>query len=228
MTTDLKQFLLPAPAIQSDHPQVTALAQDITSGCTGEVEKARALFEYVRDTVRYSVYVPFDRLEDYLALNTLARGRGYCVQKSALLCSLARAVGIPTRLGFADIKNHLLPEHLEEMIPGKILYYHCFVEWLLEGRWVKSTPSFDRKLTEERGWRLVEFDPVHDALLPETDLAGRPHVEYLHYHGWRLGVPLDEFIAVNTQNCGQEAMDAWRELARQAVAEQRTSTSRPG
>ncbi|KMY66126.1 hypothetical protein AAU61_18610 [Desulfocarbo indianensis] len=205
--------------MQSDHPQVIALARELTSGLATQEDKARALFEYARDTVRYSVYVPFEPLEEYLALNTLKRGRGFCVQKAALLCALARAVGIPSRLGFADIINHLLPEHLEYLMPSGVLHYHCFVEWLLGGRWLKATPSFDRQLTEERGWRLVEFSPDADALLPATDLAGHPHVEYTRSRGWRLGVPLDEFVEVNTADYGQEAMDAWRALSRKAAAQ---------
>ena len=38
---------------------------------------------------------------------TLARGYGFCVNKAVLLAALARAVGIPARLGFADVRNHL-------------------------------------------------------------------------------------------------------------------------
>lgn len=220
MSDEAREFLDPAPGIQSDHPEVIALARRVIGGAAGEVEPvqaARRLFYFVRDQVAYSVYVPWEELEDYLALNTLARGRGFCVQKAALLCTLARAAGIPARLGFADIKNHLLPEHLEDMIPGKVLYYHCFVEWRPAENWIKSTPSFDRALSEKKGWRLVEFDPQGDTLLPSHDLEGRRHVEYLRYHGWRTGVPLEEFIAANTAGCGQEAMDIWRRLAREAM-----------
>ena len=212
------KFLVPASGVQSDHPRLIALANEITTDCISKEDMARALFDYVRDAVRYSVYVPFEAMDDYLALNTLERGWGFCVQKASLLCALARAVGIPTRLGFADIKNHLLPGHLDKMIPDKIIYFHCFVEWQINGRWIKSTPSFDRELSLERGWRLVFFSPDADALLPATDQAGRRHVEYLRYRGWRVGVPLDEFIEVNTANCGQETMDAWRELVRQEAS----------
>jgi transglutaminase-like putative cysteine protease len=216
MLSDHDKFLLPAPGVQSDHPEIVALAHEIVSGLDDPADQARTLFDYVRDTVRYSVSVPFEDLSDYLALNILERGWGFCVQKGSLLCALARAAGIPTRLGFADIKNYLMPDYLDKMIPERILYYHCFVEWLLSGRWIKSTPSFDKQLTEDRGWRLVMFSPDSDALLPATDQAGRTHVEYVRYRGWRLGVPLDEFIEVNTANCGQEAMDDWRKLVRQA------------
>lgn len=215
MTTGHDEFLTPAPGVQSDHPKVIALAKEITAGCDTRTQEARALFEYVRDTVRYSVSVPFEDLADYLALNTLERGWGFCVQKSALLCALARAMGIPARLGFADIRNYLLPEYLDQMLPDKIIYCHCFLEWQLNGRWLKATPSFDRKLTQERGWHLVEFSAEANMLLPATDQEGRPHVEYLHYRGWRLGVPLEEFFQVNMEKCGSEVIDAWRALVRQ-------------
>lgn len=216
MPPELDTFLAPAPGVQSDNPQVIALAREVTAGCNTPADQARALFDYVRDTVRYSVSVPFEDLADYLALNTLERGWGFCVQKSSLLCALARAVGIPARLGFADIKNHLLPDYLDQMIPDKIIYFHCFVEWRLNERWVKATPSFDQRLSHERGWRLVEFSPDADGLLPATDQEGRPHVEYLYYRGWRMEVPLEEFIQVNVEKCGPQVIDAWRSLVRQA------------
>lgn len=218
MTSDSDKFLLPAPGVQSDHPKVVALAHEIIAGLDHPGEQARALFNYVRDTVRYSVSVPFEDLSDYLALNTLERGWGFCVQKAALLCALARAVGIPARLGFADIRNHLLPDYLDRMVPDKIIYCHSFVEWRLEGRWLKATPSFDKRLSEERGWHLVVFSLEADSLLPATDLAGRPHVEYLRYRGWRPGVPLEEFIQVNVEKCGSEVIDAWRALVRTSSA----------
>lgn len=215
---DLELFLEPAPGIQCDHPEILALARSIVKGAKNDVEAARRLFEYVRDTVAYSVWVPVCRLEDYQALNTLARGKGFCVQKSALLCALARAIGIPARLGFADIHNRLVHGRLLQLVPGGVIHHHCFVEWFVGGRWIKSTPSFDRALTEKQGWRLVEFNPAGDALLPADDLAGRPHVSYLAYHGWRLGVPLEEFTQVTIHHHGPAAMTDWDQMHRQALA----------
>lgn len=215
---DLDEFLVPAPGVQCEHPEVRELARSIAKGSANDVEAARRLFTFVRDTVRYSVGVPVASLEDYLALNTLARGKGFCVQKSALLCALARALGIPSRLGFADIRNEKLHGRLMKMIPDKIIYHHCFVEWFVGGRWLKATSSFDRELTERHGWRLVEFDPAGDALLPETDLQGRPHVSYLAYHGWRLGVPLAEFSEVTDRLYGEGSMARWDAQGRASMA----------
>lgn len=210
MSEDLEQFLTPAPGIQCEHPEVLGLARGLAKGAKNDVEAARRLFDFVRDSVRYSLNVPFWELEHYLALNTLARGFGFCVQKSALLCALARALGIPSRLGFADIQNHLVRGPLAEALPDGLIYHHCFLEWFVGGRWLKATPSFDRGLTEALGWRLVEFNPEADALLPATDLAGQPHITYLRYHGWRLGVPLEEFLGVTVERYGREGLEGWK------------------
>lgn len=210
---DLEQFLTPAPGIQCEHPEVFKLARSLARGARNDVQAAMRLFDYVRDTVRYSVRVPFWELEHYLALNTLARGTGFCVQKSALLCALARSLGIPSRLGFANIQNHQVRGPLAELLPGGIINYHCFLEWFVGGRWLKATPSFDRGLTEELGWRLVEFDGQSEALLPATDLAGQPHITYLHYHGWRLGVPLEEFMRASRETYGQSIVGGWKALS---------------
>lgn len=215
MSEDLELFLEPAPGIQCDHPEVLALARKIVSGANNDREAAAKLFTWVRDSVRYSPYVPFDDLNDYLALSTLKRGKGYCVQKSALLCALARAVGIPARLGFADIENHQLPAGLAEVLGSAIMAHHCFVEWFVGGRWLKSTPSFEEPLCAERGWRLVEFDPEEDSLLATTDLANRPHITYVRKLGWRQGVPLDEILEAWQQEYTPERVAAWAASVRQ-------------
>lgn len=206
----LESFLEPAPGVQCEPREVFDLARKTARGSKNDVEAAQKLFEFARDTVRYSVAVPFEPLEQYLALNTLARGKGYCVQKAALLCALARAVGIPSRLGFADIANEQLPEELYEITGDNVLQYHSFVEWFIGGRWQKATPSFDAALSAQRGWRLVEFKSGEDLLLPAFTLDGRPHIRYISQRGWRYGVPLDEMLATWEAKVGPERMDAWR------------------
>lgn len=214
MSEKLALFLEPAPGIQCDHPEVLELARKIIKGSANDRQAAARLFTWVRDTVRYSPYVPFDDLNDYLALSTLERGKGYCVQKSALLCALARAAGIPARLGFANIENHQLPAGLAEVLGSSIMTYHCFVEWFVNGRWLKSTPSFEKPLCAQRGWRLVEFDPEHDSLLATTDLAGEPHISYVEKLGWRREVPLEEIMNAWKQVYSAARVAAWAQSVR--------------
>ena len=56
---------------------------------------------------------------------------------------------------------------------------------------------------------IVVFSTGTDVLLPAVYQSGGPHVDHIAYPGWPLGVPLDEFIEVNTANLGRPAMDAW-------------------
>jgi len=217
MSQDMELFLEPAPGIQCDHPQVRDLARSIVNGAANHREAAARLFPWAREAVRYHPYVPFDSIEDYLALNTLERGRGYCVQKSALLCALARAAGIPARLGFADIENHQLPAGMAEVLGSPVMAHHCFVEWFLGGRWLKATPSFEAPLCAQRSWRLVEFDPQRDSLLPARDLAGRPHITYLRRLGWRQGVPLEEILEAWRAEYGAERVASWARAVRRGT-----------
>jgi hypothetical protein len=55
------------------------------------------------------------------------------------------------------------------------MIFHGLTAAHVAGRWVRLDASLDRSLSERRGYRLVEWDGGGDALLPETDLEGRPH-----------------------------------------------------
>jgi transglutaminase-like putative cysteine protease len=226
---DIDQFLLPSSGIQSDHPEIIALASDISGRADDQVEKARRLFEFSRDKVRYSVYEPFWEIEHYLALNTLARGRGYCAQKAAVLVALARAAGIPARIAYAHIRNHQLPKDMVRLLGSQVLPYHTYVQWRLNGRWLAATPSFDRKLSEELGWQVVEFQPDQDLMLPAKDLEGRPHITYLEKLGWRPGIMLQEMFDYWLGSAEGSQAKIWMDIVKggksfsEVLAEQETS-----
>jgi len=113
------------------------------------------------------------------ALNTLARGKGYCVQKAVLLTALGRASGIPSRLAFAKITNHRVPKHIREKLGVNTFPRHGYNQFFLNGRWVTAAATFDKGLCEKNGLPVVEFDGTSDAPLPETDLQGRPYIDYV-------------------------------------------------
>ena len=130
--------------------------------------------------------------EHFKASSTLARGKGYCVQKAVLLIALARASGIPARLGCAKIRNHLVPPKLLERLKSDIFPWHGYAELCLDGQWVKATPAFDIKMCQEQRLVPVEFDGYSDARFPPFNLDGRKHIEYLLDRGPFDNVPLDE------------------------------------
>jgi hypothetical protein len=172
-------YLKPTFTIEADHEKIMEKAGEVIRGCSSEKEKAVALFYFVRDAVRYNVYMVSVFIEDFKASQVLEWGKGYCVQKAVLLAALGRAVGIPSRLAFAKIKNHKLPPQVFEWAGTNVFPRHGYNQFFLEGRWVSLVAAFDRDLCEKNGLPTVEFDGIRDAVLPEQDQSGKPYIEYL-------------------------------------------------
>jgi transglutaminase-like putative cysteine protease len=188
-------YLAPGAFADSDHPDVVAYARDACAGVEGDRSRACRLFLAVRDDIRYHPYLDFDRPETYRASSLLEAGEGFCVAKAALLCACARAVGIPARLAYADVRNHIAPQKLADLMQTDLFYWHGFTEFLLDDRWVAATPAFNAAMCARFGVRPVEFDGVHDALLHPYDAEGRHHMEYVHRRGSFPDVPFERIRA---------------------------------
>ena len=191
---DQGPYLVPTAFIDSDHAHVSGHARALCDGVPGARERAVRLFYAVRDDVRYTVRVDFTDPAGYRASATLARGNGFCVPKAILLVALARAVGIPARLHFADLRNRLVPRELRVLMGTDVFAYHGYVELWLQGRWIKATPSFDARTYARHGIVPVEFDGRRDALLHPNSVDGRPQFEYIADHGVHADLPLDEIL----------------------------------
>jgi len=188
---DFELYLKPTEAIESEHKAIQRVSKKLIQGCVSEVEKAIRLFYFVRDSIHYNAYMVSMYLEDFKASTVLTRGKGYCVQKAVLLAALGRAAGIPSRLSFAKIKSYRLPAQLVEQIGTDVISRHGYNQFFLDGKWVSAAATFDRELCEENRFRTVEFDGIHDAVLPQTDLNGNLHIEYLEMYGPRVDLPME-------------------------------------
>ncbi|HUW82433.1 MAG TPA: transglutaminase-like domain-containing protein [Phycisphaerae bacterium] len=93
-TTDVQQYLVSDDVIDWSAPSVSAKAQELTHGLQSEVEKARRLFEWVRDEIPHSKDINADVVA-CSASEVLRAGTGICFAKSHLLAALLRAIGIP-------------------------------------------------------------------------------------------------------------------------------------
>ena len=188
----LNKYLEPTNTFDCDSEAIYSKAQELTQGLKRDIDKAKTLFYFVRDGIEYNLYVKKHMPEHFRASNTLARGKGYCVQKAVLLVSLARAAGIPARLGCAKIRNHLVPQKVLDILKSNIFPWHGYAELYLAGTWVKATPAFDLKMCRERRLIPVEFDGRSNAMFPSHNEDGKPHIEYLLDRGPFDDVPLDE------------------------------------
>lgn len=180
----------PTPYLESEAPEIVALAAE--SRRETPAATAAALFERVRDGVRYDPTAALDGRDSYRATRVLARRRGYCVQKAVLLAALARAAGIPARLGFADVRNHQSPAWLREVMGTDVFLFHGYVEFFLDGRWVKATPAFDAASARKAGVLPVTLDGTRDAMLQPVDPRGQPYIEYLRDRGSYADLPIEE------------------------------------
>ena len=192
--------LRPSTFIDSDHPTIIATLESLLDHSldptADDMCRAITLYYHVRDGLRYNPYNAATTPEGYLASTTLASGEGWCVTKALVLAALCRAAGIPARVGYADVRNHLSTERLRQSMQTDIFYFHGYTSLYLNGRWVKATPAFNIELCEKFGLRPLEFDGLEDSLYHEFDIAGNRHMEYLKDRGEYLDLPYEELMRV--------------------------------
>lgn len=151
-----------------------------------------SLYYAVRDLIRYDPYLPTDDPGDFAASRTLQIKRGWCVTKSILYAACCRSIGIPARLGYADVRNHLSTENLRRVMGTDIFYWHGYTDVYLNDRWVKATPVFNIELCEKFRLKTLEFDGLEDSIYHPFDLDGRKHMEYLNFRGEYADLPFAE------------------------------------
>ena len=192
---DDAELLRPTPFLQSDHPEVIRFARETTEGATDPVEQAVRLYYAVRDGIRYDPYhIPRDE-EGYRAATVLREQAAVCIPKANLLAAAARALAIPSAVGFADVKNHLTTEKLRRTMGSDLFVYNGFTALKLEGRWIKATPAFNLSLCEKFDLRPLEFDGSSDAQQHPFDNRNRRHMEYVKDRGCFGDFPFGEVMA---------------------------------
>lgn len=192
----MQDCLQPSYCIDSDHPDIKALAKKLTDTTASQQENAINLYYWARDEILYNPYSVSTDILDYRASVTLDARQGWCVSKAILLAALCRAAGIPARLGFADVRNHLSTERMREAMQTDIFYYHGYTAIYLNQQWVKATPAFNVQLCDRFGLKPLEFDGLADSIYHEFDRTGNRHMEYLNDRGQHLDLPFDEMLSL--------------------------------
>lgn len=192
--TDTDVFLKPTYYIDSDSEVVISFARDAVGNSTSAKERVVKLFYAVRDRIIYDPYrIDFTK-EAFKASTIIGKGYGYCVAKAIVLTAAARSQGIPSRLRFADVKNHLTTERLRLLMKTDIFYFHGYTELYMSGRWIKVTPTFNLSLCEKFKVKPLDFNGEKDAIFHPFDMEGRRHMEYIFDHGPYVDVPYEKII----------------------------------
>jgi len=192
-----REHLAPTFYVDSDHPAVQAFAREAAAGLSPSasgVERAVALYYRVRDGIRYDPYSIRFLPRAFQASAVLAERAAFCIPKAILLAAGARALGIPSAIGLADVKNHLTTPKLRALMGSDIFIHHGYTVLHLDGRWVKATPAFNIELCEKFGVLPLEFDGRHDSLMHPYDARQQRHMEYLTDHGWFADFPFERVM----------------------------------
>jgi transglutaminase-like putative cysteine protease len=157
--------------------RIRQLAKRVTAGKRSDLDKARAIYDYVVDTMSYDKSgTGWGNGDIYWACDAK---RGNCTDFHALFIGLSRAVGIPAKfaIGFP-----LPPERGQGEIGG----YHCWAEFYLKGRgWIPVDASEARKHPEKRDYFFGAHDENRVQFTIGRDLVLAPR---------QAGEPLNYFI----------------------------------
>jgi transglutaminase-like putative cysteine protease len=201
----MEKYLKPTATIDSDHPSIKEKAHNIIRDKQEITDKAKSLFYWVRDEIKYNPFLAIEFSENFRASRTLERRQGFCIEKATVLAAFARAVGIPARLHFADIRNHLISDKLLKVMETNLFSYHGYTELYINGKWVKATSAFDLKMCRKNRIIPVEFDAQNDAILHSHNLDGKLHIEYIEDRGYHEDAPVEEIVARWEKDYGLEA-----------------------
>lgn len=174
-----------------------------------DIQKAVKLYYHIRDDIRYDPYLPFYRPEHYRSSGVINSKKGFCIHKAGLLCAAARAAGIPSRIGFATVRNHIATRQLLQYLGSGTIAPHGYAELWLDGRWIKSTPAFNAGLCRHFRVAPLDFNGVYDSIMQEHNSDNARFMEYIAYHGEFQDIPIDFILDIMRRTYGEERVNFW-------------------
>lgn len=196
MSTPAPDYLAATRFVDHEAPEIRAFnARALAHTDTSDARQTTiALFNAVRDQLRYDPYRFLPDAETFTASHIVQQPSGFCVPKAVLLAACLRAAGIPAALGFADVKNHLNSPKLAALMQTDTFIYHGYVQVWLGEQTFKITPAFDSAMCERFGVKPLVFDGTADALFHEFDQQSRRHMEYVHDRGLFEDLPFEDMM----------------------------------
>jgi transglutaminase-like putative cysteine protease len=164
---ELEYFLRPTKLIPTDGI-VKTTANEITAGSKTDVEKARAIYEWIVENTFRNPKTRGCGVGDILFMLQTKDLGGKCADLNALYVGLARGSGLPARdvYGIRVAKSELGYKSLGPSTPNVTKAQHCRAEVHLRGYgWVPVDPADVRKvvLEEPPGNRPLDDDMVKKA-----------------------------------------------------------------
>jgi transglutaminase-like putative cysteine protease len=166
---ELSEYLVSDEIIDWQTPAVRQKALELAESITDEVDKARCLYEWVRDCISHSADAGLE-VVTCTAGEVLQHGTGICFAKSHLLAALLRAVGIPA--GFCYQVLRMDPDIDDEtVLHGFNAIYLATLD-----RWIRvdargNTGNINARFSLEKEQLAFVMNPEADEFIYEAIFA---------------------------------------------------------
>jgi hypothetical protein len=141
--SDLTPYLKATTHCEVDSDAIKKIVKSVTKGLTSTSAKAKAIFNYVRDTISYSFY--YDT--KYGAVKTLSAKTGNCVDHTHLLVAMFRTADIPARYVHGTCR-----------FTSGSTYGHVWAQVLIDGKWtIADATSSRNSLGNVANWNTKSF-----------------------------------------------------------------------
>jgi hypothetical protein len=140
----LKKYLSSSTNCQVKNANIKKLTESLTKNCKNNLQKAKKIFNWVRDNIAYEKY-PNTRKG---AAKLLVSKKGNCVDQAHLTVALARSAGIPAR--YVNANNCKFSTGYTSG--------HVWAEFLIEDTWVAGdTTSCRNSFGVVKNWNIKNY-----------------------------------------------------------------------
>ncbi len=172
-----------------NHPEFETFFQQHFQKDLNPLENLIFFYYWIRDKILYNPYHFKIHKKYYKASYIVYLKKTFCIPKAIAFCTVARKLGFPSKIGFADVKNHLSSERFLQFLNTDIFAFHgyseifIFEDFSYSGIWIKATPAFDKELCEKFNVEPLDFDGTKDSIFQEFNSKNHKFMEYIRERG---------------------------------------------
>lgn len=194
MKSIIDKNLQPTYFLDFDSQIIKDFINKNTNNAQSQKDKIISLYYAVRDQIKYDPYHIVFKKENIRSSSVIQRKYGYCVEKAMVLVTCARAIGVPARIGFANVKNHLTSKRLYDLMKSDIFVFHGYSDLFIDEKWIKATPAFNLSLCERTNTLPLDFDAENHSIFHSIDKEGKKHMEYIYDYGSFDDLPFEKML----------------------------------